>query len=94
VIACRVNLEPCVSWEIELGRRPQSFATSDSRVGSPRAAKTSACVRRLPATLLWLVCDIVLDVRHLFCPAAVVSPERFKTAVTGELIEAGLGEHE
>jgi hypothetical protein len=38
--------------------------------------------------------DVLLDVLHLFCPTAIVSSERFETAVTGKLIEAGLGEHQ
>jgi hypothetical protein len=91
VIACRVSLEPCVSREIEYGRRSQSLATNDKRVASPKAANTSACVGRFAAKLLWLLRDIVLDVLHLFSPAAIVSAECFKPAIIGKLIEAGLG---
>jgi hypothetical protein len=42
VMACRVSLEPPVNREIEQGGPTESLATSDSRVASPRAAKTGA----------------------------------------------------
>jgi hypothetical protein len=37
---------------------------------------------------------MVLDVLHLLGPTALVSSERFETAVAGKLIEAGLGDYQ
>src|ERR1035438_3156067 len=93
VIACRVSLEPRVSWEIEQGRPPQSFATSASRVSSPSAANTGARVCRLAAMRLRLFCDMLLDVLHLLCPTAVVHAECFVATVAGDFVKARLREH-
>jgi hypothetical protein len=49
---------------------------------------------RLPTIPLWPLGDIVLEVLHLFGPAPFIAAERFQTAVTGKLVEAGLGEHQ
>jgi len=99
VIACRVSFEPRVSWEIECGRRPESFATSAKRVLSPRAANTGAgfiprearrCAARPPPFLR----DIVFDVLHLLGPTTLVSAEGVETAIFGKLVEAGLGDYQ
>src|SRR5215469_102383 len=93
VIACRVSLEPLVSCVIEQGCPPESFATKASRVSSPNAAKTGACALPLEARLLRCFCNISLDVLHLFCPAALIPAEGFKTNVAGDIVETRLREH-
>src|SRR5277367_6960572 len=97
VMAWRVSLEPRVSCEMEYGWPLESLATSVRRVSSPSAAKTGArsLWRALPALKLFLrLCDIFLDVLHLFCPTAIVLAERFGAASGGNLVEAGLGDYE
>src|SRR5262249_25992784 len=93
VIACRVSLEPLVNWEIEEGCPPESFTTKASRVSSPNAANTGACARPLAAVLLRCVCNISLDVLHLFSPTAIIPAERFKTNVAGNIVETRLRKH-
>src|SRR5215831_17287241 len=92
VIACRVSFEPLVNWEIEQGCPPESFATKASRVSSPNAAKTGACVLPLAARLLRCFCNISLDVLHLFCPTALIPAEGFKTNVAWDIVETRLRE--
>src|SRR5258708_848981 len=93
-MACLVSLEPIVSWEIEQGRPAQSFATNDSRVSSPSAANTGARTNRWTAIRLRGLCDIVLDVLHLLCPATVIHAESLEAAIAGDLVEAGLCQQE
>ena len=88
VIAWRVRREPRVSCEMECGRPSLSLVSSDSRVSSPRAAKTGACVRRLVDERLGLLRDMVSDVLHLHSPAAIVLAECKVTAIGGQLVEA------
>ena len=61
---CRVSVEPFASREIDCGGPLDSFPMSDSRVSSPKAAKTDArslsSARRLRAML-----DMALNIRHL-----------------------------
>src|SRR3982074_1260300 len=38
--------------------------------------------------------DMALDVLHLLSPAAVIHTERFRAAVRGHFVEAGLGEQQ
>jgi hypothetical protein len=35
---------------------------------------------------------MVFDVLHLLCPTTVVPAKCFQAAITGDLVEAGLGE--
>src|SRR5215472_3315639 len=72
---------------------PESFATKASRVSSPNAAKTGACALPLAARLLRCFCNMSLDVLHLFCPAALIPTEGFKTKVAKDIVETGLREH-
>src|ERR1700730_2846590 len=74
---------------MEHGRPLQSFATSDSRVSSPSAAKTGAFASRWAAILLRFLGDMALDVLHLLCPTAVIHAKRFEAAVAGDFVEAG-----
>jgi hypothetical protein len=41
---------------------------------------------------LRILCDMALDILHLFCPAAIVPAESFGAPVSGNAVEAGLGE--
>lgn len=93
VIACLVSLEPVVSCEMEYGCPWLSFATSDSRVRSPNAAKTGACSGHAAATLLAL-CDITFDVLHLLCPAALVLQEGFLSTMRCNVLEAGFDHYQ
>src|SRR2546430_5355426 len=79
---------------MERGCPRESLATSDSRVSSPKAAKTRAGAFRLTAMALGRLRDMALNILHLLRPAAVISPERFQAPMSGELVEAGLGEHQ
>src|SRR5215470_5679267 len=79
---------------MERGCPRESFATSDSRVSSPKAAKTGAGTRPLAAMLLRRFCNISLDVFHLLCPTAFIPAEGFKTEVPGQIVKTALGEHE
>src|SRR5215471_4151599 len=78
---------------MEQGCPLDSFATSDSRVSSPKAAKTGAGTRPLAAMLLRRFCNISLDVLHLLCPTAFIPAEGFKTEVPGEIVKTALSEH-
>src|ERR1700736_1169572 len=78
---------------MEHGRPRQSFATSDSRVSSPSAAKTGAFASRWAAILLRFLGDMALDVLHLLCPTAVIHAKRFEAAVAGDFVEAGFCDH-
>lgn len=91
MIALTGPLEPFANSEIERGCLQQPARTG---LWYPEGTKTSACIRRLPTIPLWPLGDIVLDVLHLFGPAHFIAAERFQTAVTGKLVEAGLGEHQ
>lgn len=88
VMAWRVRREPRVSCEMECGRRSPSLASSDSRVSSPSAAKTGACVHRLVDERLGPLRDMVGDVLHLDGPAAIVLAEGKVAAIGRQLVEA------
>jgi len=92
VIACRVSFEPTVNSEIECGCPLHNFAISNSRVSSPKAAKIAARPRSAAVTLLWLLCDMALDVLHLLCPASIVHAKRFHASAGGNLIETGFAQ--
>src|SRR5580692_3926128 len=101
VMAWRVRCESCASFEMDCRCLRLSLASSDRRVGSPRAAKVLAALGvriaidgRLRAAALWVLCDIVTDVGHLLRPAAVVAEKGFAAAGIGNVIEAGLGKPE
>src|SRR5580698_5151814 len=72
---------------MDRGRPLLSFATNDSLVSSPNAAKTGACLRTI--TSLRVFGDMALDILHLLCPATVISEESFRAATAGDFIEAG-----
>src|SRR6516165_5250607 len=93
VIACRVSFDPSVNWAIERGSASHSFATSNSRVSSPSAAKIGAQTWRLPDARLALLRNVVFNVLHLLRPAAVIPAERLEPPVVRELIEARLRDH-
>src|ERR1017187_29500 len=61
---------------------------------SPRAENTGASDRRLAAVLLWLLCDMTLNVLHLLSPTAVIPAPCLKGAAAGDFIEAGLGKQQ
>src|SRR5271169_3876166 len=75
---------------MEQGCPAQSFATRDSRVGSPSAANMGARACSLARRLR--KGDMFLDVFHLLGPTAVVHAEGLEVAIAGDLVEAGLGE--
>src|ERR1700747_1187618 len=77
---------------MERGWPPQSFATSDSRVSSPRAAKTGARAARLAVMRLRPLRDIALNILHLLCPAPVIHAECFEAAAAGDFVETGFTE--
>ena len=77
---------------MERGSPLESFAMSDKRVSSPKAAKTIACACRLEATVLRRLRDIVRDILHLLRPAAIIHTKRFCPPVAGNLVEARLDE--
>src|ERR1700722_2873579 len=79
---------------MEYGRPPESFATRDSRVAWPSAANTGARACCLTTVRLPRLCDMFLYVLHLLSPAAVIHAECFEAAVPGNLVEAGLCEHQ
>src|ERR1700728_1438007 len=93
VIACRVSREPTVNCEIAAGSPAQAFATSASLVSSASAANSTACAGRRACARLRLLRDIVLDVLHLLCPAAVVTAHRITAPFGGDLFESRLGNH-
>lgn len=90
-MAWRVSREPAVNWEIEWGVPLESLATSDSRVSSPSAANADALACRGDVRLRSL-CDMFLDILHLFCPSTVIHAKRFEATIAGNFIEAGFCE--
>src|SRR5579863_4739189 len=92
VMAWRVSFESSASCEMELASPEQSRATSARRVLSPSAAKTRARAFGLAVMRLRILCDMAVDVPHLFCPAAIVPAECLGTPVGGDAVKAGLGE--
>src|ERR1700751_3567703 len=72
VMAWRVSLDSSESWEMEQGSPEQGLATRARRVLSPSAAKTRARAFGLAVMRLRILCDMALDVLHLFGPAPVV----------------------
>src|SRR5262245_15148098 len=91
VTACRVMAASADSLAIERGRPSLSLISSDRRVGSPRAAKTSAG-RPWPGSSSAF--DIGLDVLNLLGPAAVVHAQGVGLAVRGQGVETGFGDHQ
>jgi hypothetical protein len=87
VIACRVSVEPAASLEIDCGGPLDSFPMSDSRVSSPKAAKTDArswnSVGRLGRML-----DMALNIRHLLGPTALIHSECFEPTVFGNCVKS------
>src|SRR6267378_5635456 len=79
---------------MERGSPPDRVVTSDRRVSSPSAAKSAAWCRRFAALVSLPLRDMALDVLHLLSPATVIHTERFRTALRGHLVKAGLGEQQ
>src|SRR6267143_484444 len=79
---------------MERGSRPDRVVTSDRRVASPSAAKSAAWWRRFAPLVSLPLRDMALDVLQLLSPAAVIHTERFRTALGGHFVEAGLGEQQ
>ena len=94
VIAWRVSFDSSESCEMEHGSPEHSLATRARRVLSPSAANTRARAFGLAVMRLRILCDMALDILHLFGPAAVVPAECFGAPVGGNAVEAGLGEYE
>src|SRR5438105_11428155 len=92
VIAWRVSFDSSDSWAMEQGSPEQSLATRARRVLSPSAAKTRARAFGLAVMRLRILCDMALDILHLFCPAAVIPAKCLVAPVSRNAVEAGLSE--
>src|ERR1044071_1422561 len=80
-MACRVTRAPSDSAVADSAPPAPSFRTTESRVSSPRAKKTSAAARSLTF-------DILPQVALLPVPAGLVHSEGARTPVFGDAIKA------
>src|ERR1700739_6232 len=94
VMDWRVSFDSSESCEMEQGLPEQSLATRARGVLSPAGANTRARAFGLAVMRLRILCDMALDIPHLFGPAAVVPAESLGAPGGGNAVEAGFGEYE
>src|SRR6188472_1472570 len=86
-MACRVTFAPCESVVADRAPPEPSLVTTDSRVPSPSAKKTSAAACSRPI-------HVLSKVLRLSGPAAVVHAERPRTPVCRYALEPRLDDRE